>query len=1255
MEAANFISPLQAVQTISIINYLNTLSDFLFASNFLNETNQYQPIPIVNALYNYIFDDYEEDRSNIIELNLLTKEKMIPIDYNKYNYSTINYHENRTKIINDRKIYLAQKLIEGTDLYGAEENEILDSIFVDALYKHIISTLVFEKFTNIYGFLVEIVRSSVDVKINTMYDKINSKLSEEIFLTENGREIKLEDLSVTKIVGEFIVPLLPKLKKEMNLTAVDYIYAAAGSGFLNSDKEKILAAVDYKEIDDFTTNDQFINYVTTAHVIEQSVIGGKIDKSALGIFGLPALLYYVYKEKEMLRTQSTGQIINNSTLRIEAYRMLFSYLNKTFAQVEQARNNDYRYQFYAALSNFKNRTTLARENISSKCSTVKDEDLKQEVLKYKNNPDDYQCNNENGKKLEDVNRLYQEQVNNIAGKYLTYEKESIREAFGTDFIRSVDANKVEISKGFITSTANFINYHVFQWVKASADLFQFKFMHSGTKMYFAVLREDNEIFLMQQNDATWNCSKISRGASSDTNSVDFAGSALATNSADFSCSATAADFASSTNSAASADFASSTNSPASTGSVPNTVIHCNPNAFRKKLEMSKSEVFRSNNFPYVMKRKDEKFEVFLNRIAEERAKNFNKSLQQEGYDPTRKEWWKDFGLSLLPFYTCIHGIRTKNVEEAVIGCSLDALFALPLVEEIGYLAEKLTTTITRSIMSSTGTTFGSLTLKMTIRETLEKLGSVLVISAEELSTFFSRETFQNLGLSVLRYVDPGFELIYTIGKGGWRSIITTISTLKKYSPTFVSLEKTLAETEIKLSDSLLKVSNLNEKEVYVNSLSVAKKSGYGYQFLRLPNKQVQIRQIREYGDKIPVVVVHEPKTGEITYRAINMDTGRIKPKVLHLQNQNLPKSALLVKIKINSFHDLQTCTNPRFKRSPTKLLCLRNILRNKRDAIETAAMNLLNQQTISVKFDEIRSKLREFIFPDNGELHMKFITDWSDLIKSGRKSELPTWSKKYELADPTLFEKLRYSDTVDKKEFKIHEASERLAEIFRLQERSSSIMTHQDFDFIRQLFNEDKAYESVTLQDYFAIREYMGMGYKQIGYNTKTAKKMRGALYRLAIRQSDDPLEEFSKILYRGETRSPEIVEKLFLTGKNEIELNRFTSTSTNEEIARMFQFFGNSKHVNIFYEIKFNEPFFRAKVMNVVLNTGEAETILLPGSKFHIDDVNKVLMNGKEVFKVKMTFKHNALTKHEWYIRIMNELEKLKKNDDIPYDSDPS
>ncbi|XP_051154600.1 uncharacterized protein LOC127277482 [Leptopilina boulardi] len=1232
MRSGNFTSPLEAVQTISIISYLNTLSDFLFISNFLNETDQNQPIPVVNAFFNYLFDDYEEDRSEFIELNFITKQRnVIPRNYKNYNYSTIDYHENRTKIINERKIHLAGILIEGTDLYGGKENEILDPTFVDALYRHLISSLVFEKYTNIYGFLVEIVRSSVDVKINTMYEKINFKLSEEIFLTENGRETKLEDLSVSKIVGEFIVPLLPKSRKEMSLTSLDYIYAAAGSVFLYTTKGNIFLAS--RDLGLRNSTDQFSNYAVISHAIEQSVISGGIDKSALGIFGLPALLYYVYKEKEMLRTQSTGQIINNSTLRIEAYRMLFSYLNQTFAHVEQAQKNDYRYQFYAALSNFKNRTTLARENIRSKCSTVKDEDLEQEVLKYKNNPNDYQCNTGNGKKLEDINLLYQEQVNSLTNKYIVYETESIREAIGADFIKSVDANKVKISKGLFTYIYDIRDARQFQWVKDSADLFRFEFIDNGTSLYFAVLRDNNEILVMLQNDAISNCSTISSRASFATNY------------------AASTDLASSVNSFASADFASSANFSTSTGSVPNTVIYCNPDAFREKLEMSKYQKFRNNYFPHVKKHKDEKFEVFLKRIAEERASDFKENLAHEGYDQTNSEWWKDFGLSLIPFYTCIQGIRTNHLQEAEFACTVDALFALPLIGEIGYLAEKLTTTISRSILSSVGTTFGSLTLRMTIRETLEKLGSVLVTEAAELSTFFSRETFQNLGLAVFRYIDPGFELIYSIGKGGLKSLVKITNALKKYSHSFESLKKILLETKAKVSDSLLKISSLNNKNVYVNTLSLEKKSGYGYRFLQLPNENiVQIRKVQEYEADIPLVI-RQTGTGKINYRAVNIDTGRVKPKILHLQDENSLKPASSVKIRINSFHDTEICTNRRFKRSPINFQCLRNILRSKRQTIERVATEFAQEEKYSLSNEEIRSKLRKFIFPDSGELHINFVKDWGDLIKSGRNTELPSWSKKYELADPTLLEKLRYSDTVDKKEITATEIGERLSAIYP--ERSYSFT--RDADFFKILYTESKAYESVTVEDYNALRDYVGYGYDEIGLNSQAAKQMRGAFYRLAIRQSDDPIEEYAMTLYRGETRSPEIVEKLFFSGNDEIELNRFTSTTTKREIAHQFQIPRRRGKISILYEMKFSEPFMRAKMTRVMQSEAEDETVLLPGSKFHIDNVKKVSVYGKEGLEVQMTFKHQTLKKHEWYIKIMNELEKLKTNEDIPYDTDPS
>ncbi|XP_051154601.1 uncharacterized protein LOC127277484 [Leptopilina boulardi] len=1201
MDAANFTSPLQAVQTISIFTYLNTLSDFLFARNFLNETNQYQPIPIVNALYNYIFDDYKE-----------------------YNYSTIDYHENRTKIINERKIDLAGKLIEGTDLYGWKENEILDPTFGDAIYKHIINTLVFEKYTNIYGFLVEIIRSSVDVKINTMYEKINFQLSVEIFLTENGRETKLEPLVISHIIQDFITPLLPYPKGEMNLLAVDYVYAQAGSIFLHSTKRS-----------DFTTVDGFDDYVTIAHAIENLVISGKIDKSALGIFALPALLHYVYKEKQKLRNQKN--IINNSTLGIEAYKMLFTYLDKKFTEAEEAEKNDYRYQFHLALSNFKNRTTLAREIIRSKCSSVKENNLEDEVTKYKNNPDDYQCNSRNGKTLEDVNRLYQEQVDKIADKYFRYEKESIREAFGSDFIKSVDAAKVEISRGLVHNSYDGFSVYETQLVKEANDLFRFYFSDNETSVYYAILRKDNEITVVEENRSVFNCSTIFRGASSTTNSEASDGFASSANSG-ISTGTAASD-----NSTTYTVSPSSVNSAVSTDFALTTVIQCNPDAFRDKLHLDRTEKFRNNYFPVIKKSVDEKFDTFLNRIAEERAAKFKENLSLQGYDQTTKEWWKVFGLSFLPFYTCIHGIKTQNLEQTQLGCQLDVLLALPLVGEIGYLATKLTTAVTRSILFSAGTTLESLFLRTTIRETLANLGSILITEGAEFSSFFTSEIFRNLGLSLFRYVDPGFELIYTIGKGGLRSVITIIGALEKYSLSFRRLENILLETETKLLNSLRKVQTLFEKNIYVRSLS--SKTGYGYRFLQLDNQILQIRKVEEYEGEIPLV-----RISKTSYKAVNIYSKEIKPQVLHLLDERL--HLISPKFRIKSYHNSQLCAGSRKKRSLS--ICLRNALRERRKIIEKAAIDFTGQHLRELTEETVCKQLRRFVFPGNGQLQLNFVTEWRALIKSGN-TNLPIWTKQYEIKDPDLFDKLRYSDAMDKSSVSLHDVLDGLKIIQNKNNPLRELNPMDEAPFFAEVFKLNKAYESVTFPDYYALYNYMTTGYTRINRNTIEAKNMREALYRLAIRQSDDPIEEFSQNLFRGETRSSEIVEKLFYSGKKEIEFQRFTSTSTNRNTAMKFQYRQNFDGVKIFYHMQFSERYFRAKVENIIGAYSEGESVLLPGSKFNIDNILKsVSRYGEDILHVRLSFRHEEFPKYLCYKNIMNELEKLKKNVPGNYDTDP-
>ncbi|XP_043484481.1 uncharacterized protein LOC122512615 [Leptopilina heterotoma] len=762
METGNFTSPLQAVQMVSIFTYLNTLSDVLFVDNLLNETNQYQPIPVVNALYKYFFN--------------LKKIEIEKIEF--------------------RKRRLARKLIEGTDLYGAKENEILDEAFIDALYRHLITTLVFEKYGNIQGFLLDVVRHSRDLRISTLQEKIITRLSEEEFQSENGFKSQLDFLSIFKIYQDFIQPLFPVAGKDTDLLSVDYIYAQAGAAFrLSTKTESLIVPRKYEH----GKNDDFNSYVVVGHTIEHLGIAKEIDEAALQVFSLPALFYYVTKRAEKLQGETTAAIVNNPKHVSKALRILFFHLKETFDRVEKARNDDYRLQFYSARSKFKNRTALAREMIRTGCPIVKEENLEQEVLRYKNNPEDYECRTEGktqgtiGTKLEDLNRIYQQKVNEVAEKYLKYEVGSIRDAFGEDRIRFIDANEVEVSRGLVVNVYDGTNVIQTQLVKESADLFRFYFVKNDTSIYYAIVREDDNLMVIQQDDG------VSDGCND--------------------------------------SMSNNTSGSARTDGFQPSIIHCNPNDFREKLNLPPSQKFRDINFPDVKKHKLEKFDIFLTRISRERSTLFNKSLADYGYEQTKKEWWKQFGLSFVPFYNCIHGIHSRNIEETEIACSLDVLIALPLVGEVGYLATKLTTAFTRSVIYSAGTTLGSLGLRTIMRGILAKLGSVGLTEAEHFTVLFNQQTFRNVGLSFLRYVDPGFELIYTIGKGGLRAIRNLITEVITYSISLEGVLIDLVAIESKIEKLLRIVDTNSDVDVFVNSLNNPN-GGYGFKFIHLPNNRV---------------------------------------------------------------------------------------------------------------------------------------------------------------------------------------------------------------------------------------------------------------------------------------------------------------------------------------------------------------------------------------------------------------------------------
>lgn len=1104
MNVTTFISPLDTVQLFSIFSYVNTLSDFLFAENFLNENDQHKHIPIVNALYNYLDED--------------------------------------------KKLPLVKKLINNTDLFGSKENEIPDSKFIDTLLNHIVSTLVFDKFTNVYGFIAETIRYTTNDSLNYLMQRLKKSLIDLRFENEYGDPSKLDSNAVNIIFRNMIEPLFPySANHSLRITSIDYIYAQAGRMFLKSG-----------ETSSETKNspNQFQEYIETAHTVEQLVLAKKINETVLKIFALPALINYFY-EKVKLNYGTTISIINSPKHWMEAYTILFSRLNYEFATIEEKQKEDYRYQFYLALSSIKNRTTLARETIEMNCDFDENK-LESEVWRYKNNPSSYDCGNGT---LGDLNQNFQYLINNITARYYNYEKESCREALGSAF-GNLKSEDIVITKGLIHYPLGVpfgLEITAHQLTRPSDDLFEFYFPENGTYLYFALIRKDYNVTLIEEKS--------------------------------------------------------------------------NPILFRKRLGLKEEESFEDKYFTVSMKKQEENFERFLSRIAEERSKQFAINLKAREYDETTMEWWKDFGLSLIPFYSCVTNIRDQNELNAEISCPLDVLFFIPLVGEVGALAGKMTSTAMKASLALSETTIRTITLRASLRTALSITGRVLVTEMESF-----RIAFKNIGVAALRFIDPGFELMFQLGKGGLgliRKMLVRVE--KKHLTTFGTMKAMLDKTQRAIVDFPKRVGKLFGRDIYVNSL-VGGESAYGYRYI--PLRDGKLAEIRTVYPKKRRLALTRTSSSEIpqarqVYSKVDVETEKIISDEFFLEEEE--------GFLVSEEGHYETNIIDKGGDGEVEGLFVPNLIKNinSRKMLLTEAVDLGTKNRIPEM--KVRNELKKYAFPaDRTEIN--FVQDW---VKNTQMKP-PTWAEEYKISKPEIFSNLKYRIVMENPDISLKQAKSKIEALYP---NHRELYQQLPIDQVYKDFKNRKAYNQVNFEDYYALRNYGASGYKKMAENCDEAKRMKNAIYRLAIRQSEDTCEECVQKLFRGEARLTETIEKELYPERKDYELNRFTSTSTDFHIADIYSDSDNPSLTKVIYTINFDESYLRARVEDLFV-LKESETILLPGTKFKINSIVRgetiKPFGTQKTINVELSIE--KITKVEAQQRIMKEIEKLMEGDTVFY-----
>ncbi|XBS69622.1 hypothetical protein ABK905_25390 [Acerihabitans sp. KWT182] len=173
----------------------------------------------------------------------------------------------------------------------------------------------------------------------------------------------------------------------------------------------------------------------------------------------------------------------------------------------------------------------------------------------------------------------------------------------------------------------------------------------------------------------------------------------------------------------------------------------------------------------VMKKATENLDTLIDNLTLIHKNLLSNKLYQYGFEETTGEKAQKFLLSLIPLYDCVSGIRAQS-REAVLPCMLDALSLVPFIGKAGSLTTRVAQRGTSGAIVALRANLGAQAVRGAIKETLRHTAAdlgrlALVPAAEELN----RHAMISLGLTAVRTLDPGFELLTLAGMRSTKGLI----------------------------------------------------------------------------------------------------------------------------------------------------------------------------------------------------------------------------------------------------------------------------------------------------------------------------------------------------------------------------------------------------------------------------------------------------------------------------------------------------
>ncbi|XP_051174474.1 uncharacterized protein LOC127290129 [Leptopilina boulardi] len=342
----------------------------------------------------------------------------------------------------------------------------------------------------------------------------------------------------------------------------------------------------------------------------------------------------------------------------------------------------------------------------------------------------------------------------------------------------------------------------------------------------------------------------------------------------------------------------------------------NEKIFYKELGINRALNMETVQFFGFLKHDNENANVFIQNVADKKTKGFVKELYNYYNEPTFVENVFNIITAFIPFYNCAQYIRNSETGAAVWSCSLDVISFVPVVGLVGKYSGIFRTNLIADITES-----NLISNSISVTTASSMSNAIGIISRSVIRTvideIISIRFVKDLTISIIRSLDPGFEITYKLMKSNLQFLRRIFQKLHSgveslnFRTSIESILNILRRNTNTVADQnglvphILQHHNIFDVVQYFYPLG---RNFYGPRCVRsLVGTIAELRSIENNPNEIPVIPVEA--NGVTIYRKYSPQTGELLSDKFKIENNDILQKIDDLNLEITKSVDSETYFN----------------------------------------------------------------------------------------------------------------------------------------------------------------------------------------------------------------------------------------------------------------------------------------------------------------------------------------------------------